>query len=89
MKQEEKKPEKEMRSNFGMVAAVAMLVVVIGVGVYENSGAILGDSIHTNLLQGEVATEEGNDSTESETEDDDETEVLGEKIEVEIVPQNE
>ena len=86
---EKTKSEKSDRSNWGVAAAVAMLVFVLGVGVYENSGSILGDSIQTNLLQNENLTEREEAVTENGTEAETETEVFGEKIEVEIVPGNE
>ena len=83
------KPEKMDHSNWGIAAAVAMLVFVVGVGVYENSGSIFGNSIQTNLLQDENSTERDEVETENESETEKETEVMGEKIEVEIVPENE
>ena len=77
------KQEKQDQGNIGIAVAVAMLVFVLGVGVYENSGSIFRDSIETNLLQSGASTEE------TSVEEESETEVVGEKIEVEIVPENE
>lgn len=81
---EQKKTEKD-NGNIGVAAAIAMLVFVIGVGVYENSGSIFKglQSIETNLTQ---------DPTEKETESaldenfTDDTETIGDKIEIEVVP---
>lgn len=85
---EKEKPEKRDKGNMGIVAAVAMLVFVIGVGVYENSGSILGESVPTNQIQSDASVEENEALTESETEEGT-TETSGEKIDVEIVPGNE
>lgn len=73
MMQEQKKPEKE-DGNFGVAIAIAMLVFVVGVGLYENSGFILDkeNSIETNLLQNAEGSEE--------------TEASGNHIEVEVIP---
>lgn len=82
--QAQKKPEKD-NGNFGIAAAVAMLIFVIGVGVYENSGSIIKglQSIETNLLQESTQGETEKPNTENSTED---TESAGDKIEVEVVP---
>lgn len=82
--QAQKKPEKD-NGNFGIAAAVAMLVFVIGVGVYENSGSILKglQSIETNLLQ--ESSQEDMEDTDTENASDG-TETLGDKIEVEVIP---
>ena len=87
--QEKKKPEKDS-GNIGIAVAVAMLVFVIGVGVYENSGSILGkqESLETNLLQNQKSTEtsgESSDEADAETLADD-TETAGNIIEVEVIP---
>lgn len=76
--QEKKKPEKD-NGNIGIAVAVAMLVFIIGVGVYENSGSILG-----NLNSVETS---GEAKKESETEEFlEDTETAGDMIEVEVVP---
>lgn len=82
--QEQKKPEKD-KGNWGIAAAVAMLVFVIGVGVYENSGSIFEGlhSIETNLLQESTESENENATSEDSAED---TETGANKIEVEVVP---
>lgn len=56
--QEQPKVEKD-NGNIGVAVAVALLVFVMGVSVYENSGFKLGkeNSIETNLLQNEADTE--------------------------------
>lgn len=76
MIQEQKKPEKE-GGNIGVAIAVAMLIFVVGVGVYENSGIFLDkeNSIETNLFQ--------------EPEETEGTEVSGNQIEVEVIPGSE
>lgn len=69
--QEQKKPQKD-GGNIGIAVAVAMLIFVVGVGLYENSGSILGEQ---NAI--EV-------SGEQETVAD--TEVSEDTIEIEIIP---
>ncbi len=83
--QEQKKPEKD-NGNIGIAVAVAILVFIIGVGVYENSGGILGkeDSIETNVLQNQTSTE-----SDGENIKEDNTETSRIEIEVEVVPGNE
>ncbi len=79
--QEQKKPEKD-NGNIGIAIAVAMLVFIIGVGVYENSGSILGkmDSVETNLLQKETSAEKVDEVLEEE-----DTQTSSNKIEVELI----
>lgn len=82
--QEEKKEKVRDTGNLGLALAVAMLVFVVGVGVYENRGSIFGseNSIETNLLQ-----QNKGDETESST--DIESDASGEKndkIPVEVIP---
>lgn len=73
MMQAQKKPEKE-EGNIGVAIAVALLIFVVGVGLYENSGLILDreNSIETNLFQ--------------DPEENEQTEVSGNRIEVEVIP---
>lgn len=80
-----KKNQEKDGGSLGLAAAVAMLVFVIGVGVYENNGSLLKglQSIETNLLQ-ESTQEEG--ETAGEEDDSDDTETSGDKIEIEVVP---
>lgn len=82
--QEKKKPEKDS-GNMGVAIAVAMLVFVIGVGIYENSGfSHKTPSLETNLLQNQETTEasgEGAKETDTQTGAD--------IIEVEVIPGNE
>lgn len=78
MLQEPKKPEKES-GNLGIAIAVAMLVFVVGVGVYENS-----DSIQTNLLQKPESTEVSGEKLEEE-----DTQTSNDVIDVEVVPGSE
>ena len=78
MMQEKKTPEKE-GGNAGIAIAVAMLLFVIGVGIYENS-----DAIQTNLLQKQESTEVSGENIK-----DTETESSGNSIEIEIVPGSE
>jgi len=75
---EEKTPKKD-GGNLGIAVAVAMLVFVIGVGVYENSGDILetSPSVQTNVLP---STETLGGEEENATENEDNT------IQIEIVP---
>ena len=64
----------------GVAIAVAMLVFVIGVGIYENGGFFSKNpSLETNLLQNatEVSGEEIKES---------DTQTSGNVIEVEVVP---
>jgi len=71
---QEKKTEKPVdNGNIGLAIAVAMLVFVVGVGVYENRGDIFGNqgSIETNLLQEQKDTE--TDASPANTEEETET----------------
>ena len=78
MIQESERPKKD-NGNAGVAIAVAMLIFVLGVGIYENS-----DALQTNLLQNLDSTEvSGEEIKESETE------VSGNKIEIEVVPGSE
>ena len=76
--QEQKKPEKD-GGNMGIAVAVAMLVFVLGVGLYENSGSILGrqNSVEVSGEQNVVQ------DTETVAED---TQTPENKIEVEVIP---
>lgn len=77
---EERKTKKD-GSNLGIAVAVAMLIFVIGVGVYENSNTLFGksNSLETNLLQ-------NNNSTEFDEKD---TETSEDVIDIEVVPGSE
>ena len=80
---------KKDSGNMGVAAAVAMLVFILGVSLYENSGAIWKslESIETNLLQQGSSTEVLEEKKEETTETKgDEIEGSGEYIEIEIVP---
>ena len=57
--QENKTDKIEENGNLGLAIAVAMLVFVVGVGVYENRGDIFGNqgSIETNVVPHETETE--------------------------------
>lgn len=78
MIQESERPKKD-NGNAGVAIAVAMLIFVLGVGIYENS-----DALQTNLLQNLDSTEvSGEEIKESETE------ISGNKIEIEVVPGSE
>jgi len=84
MMQEQKAPRKD-NGNIGIAVAVAMLVFVVGVAVYENSDSILGKrpSIETNLFWQQNSTEvSGEDIQESDTE------ASANQIEVEVIPGN-
>lgn len=52
--QEQKSPKETSEGNLGIAIAVAMLIFVIGVGVYENRGSLFANSeaVETNLLTG-------------------------------------
>lgn len=90
--QEKKTPEKDS-GNLGIAVAIAMLIFVIGVGVYENSGVIFSNpnSVETNLLQKPETTEvSGEEEKESDSEKiKDDTEVSENEIEVEVIPGSE
>lgn len=82
MMREEKKPEKD-GGNMGVAIAVAMLVFVVGVGVYENGGFFREKtSLETNLIQNQ-------NSTEMLGEGETETETSNNVIEIEVVPGSE
>ena len=84
MMQEQKTPKKDS-GNVGVAIAVAMLVFVVGVAVYENSDSILGKrpSIETNLFADQNSTEvSGEEIKEADTE------ASVNQIEVEVVPGN-
>ena len=72
--QEQKQPQKDS-GNIGIAIAVAMLILVIGVGLYENSGDIFEKP---NSI--EVSGEQENEI---------ETEVFEENIEIEVIPGSE
>ena len=78
MMQEPKKVEKDSGS-IGVAVAVAMLVFVIGVSVYENS-----ESIPTNLLPNQNSTEVSGEGVEEQ-----DTQTSVDKIEIEVVPGSE
>ena len=78
MLQEPKKREKDS-GNIGIAIAVAMLVFVIGVSVYENS-----DAIHTNLLQDQNSTEVSGEELK-----ENDTQTSADNIEVEVIPGSE
>jgi len=61
---EDKSEKIEENGNFGLAIAVAMLIFVVGVGVYENRGDIFGrrNSVETNVLPQETES-----VTETET----------------------
>ena len=92
MMQEQKKPKRD-NGNIGIAVAVAMLVFVIGVGVYENSGFVFGEpnSIETNLLQNQNATETlGENEPEANTEAGaEDSKTSANQIEVEVIPGSE
>lgn len=69
--QEQKQPQKD-GGNIGIAVAVAMLIFVVGVGLYENSGSILGEQ---NAIE-----------VSGEQEPVVDTEVSEDIIEIEIIP---
>ena len=86
---QEPRSGKKDSGNMGIAAAVAMLVFILSVSLYENSGKILQslESIETNLLQHGQSTEISEEKKENSTEvKDNDAEDSGEYIEIEIVP---
>lgn len=85
----EKKPKKTAEDgNLGVAIAVAMLVFVIGVGVYEDRDKIFGtsDSVPTNMIQEQTDTQasvEPNKESESELLD---TEVSDAGTDADVIP---
>lgn len=59
MLQTQKKPKETEGGNVGLAIAVAMLIFVIGVGVYENRGSIFrtDQAVEANVDQEETSTE--------------------------------
>lgn len=79
--QEKKDPERDS-GNMGIAIAVAMLIFVVGVGVYENSGFFeKRPSLETNLFQNNDSIE-----TSDQSEMESETEGEGDRIDIEVVP---
>lgn len=82
--------------NFGLGIAVAMLLFVVGVGVYENSSDLFSNtkSIETNLLQNNKKAESESDTVNTQQKDTSDTEyevkdASGQKVEkipIEIIP---
>ena len=79
--------------NFGLGLAVAMLLFVVGVGVYENSDTMFfhKNAIETNLLQDKNTQNESEtmDTQQKEISDSEQKDVVGqnvEKIPIEVVP---
>lgn len=83
MMQEQKREKTSDGGNTGLAIAVAMLLFVIGVGVYENRDDIFGNNaaIETNVQQEQVSTETGIQILEESKETDTET-----IIPVEVIP---
>lgn len=88
--QEQKTLKPVDNGNLGLVIAVAMLVFVIGVGIYENGGNRLGgsDSVETNLIneskqndidEYELSTQTSADATEN-------MEAGGNGVETDVIP---
>ncbi len=75
---EQKQPERD-NGNIGIAIAVAVLIFVVGVGLYENSGVIIG---RQNSVQ--VSGEQANiEDTETIAED---TQTADDVIDIEIIP---
>lgn len=75
---EQKQPERD-NGNIGIAIAVAVLIFVVGVGLYENSGVIIG---RQNSVQ--VSGEQANiEDTETVAED---TQTADDVIDIEIIP---
>lgn len=68
MLQEQKTPKEPESGNMGLAIAVAMLIFVIGVGMYENRGNIFSwsQAVEANVDQETISTENGETSTSSE-----------------------
>lgn len=68
MLQEQKTPKEPESGNMGLAIAVAMLIFVIGVGIYENRGNIFNwsQAVEANVDQETISTENGETSTSSE-----------------------
>ena len=86
---EKKKQLIKEEGNIGVAIAVAMLIFVIGVGVYEDRDKIFGtnNSVPTNMLQekeSQVETEIDKDSTEAMQEEVD-AETAEDVIPVEVI----
>lgn len=75
--QEQRKPEKDS-GNIGVAIAVAMLVFVLGAGLYENSGNIFAERKAVEV-SGELNSEKGAETTEDNTQQEED------RIEVEII----
>lgn len=87
----EKKPQKVTDDgNLGIAIAVAMLVFVIGVGVYEDRDKIFGtsDAIQTNLMQEqeEKDTQTSADLDKEEESEVEDTEVSDAQTDAEVIP---
>ena len=80
--QESKNEKAKDSGNLGLALAVAMLLFVVGVGVYENRDQLFASngSIETNLLQ--PNQNQGEEIEKNETE----TETISNKIPIEVVP---
>lgn len=95
--QEQKTTRVSEGGNAGLAVAIAMLIFVIGVGVYENRDDIFGEkgAIETNIMQedGDDITVEIITDTEAATESaqvvEPDTESLSDVIEIEILPDEE
>lgn len=82
--QEKNAPKSKESGNAGLAVAIAMLVFVVGVGVYENRGEIFGTqgSVPTNLIQDKEDDMDEADTANTESE----SAASADKIPVEIVP---
>lgn len=95
--QEQKTTRVSEGGNAGLAVAIAMLIFVIGVGVYENRDDIFGEkgAIETNIMQedGDDITVEIITDTEAATESaqvlEPDTESSSDVIEIEILPDEE
>lgn len=95
--QEQKTTRVSEGGNAGLAVAIAMLIFVVGVGVYENRDDIFGEkgAIETNIMQedGDDITVEIITDTEAATESaqvvEPDTESSSDVIEIEILPDEE
>ena len=87
----EQNMEKSESGNKGIAVAVALLVFILGVSLYENSGTISQGlkSIETSLLQKVESTEDSGERQEDTENKGDEKQDSSDYIEIEIVPGHE